>query len=237
MRVSAIAVSLVCLASPLAALSQQRTSPERCRTGIIEGEVKEGQQFIRRIGSGLEVMLEPLPLGWVLRVLPVSASRPAHDYAELATPPYHSISPLLISTDFSFRAQDAVGWTPRRFRYAPDRAAFTRLLKAYESYEAKPGASPASQNILAELVAQSPGGILTILDAHLVPGIADQASTVAVVASHFSTTPHVIEPPPNGRPSPLGKITWFRFRIALQLPREFSPAAGLEVKSVPCGNL
>ena len=41
-----------------------------------------------------------------------------HDYAELATPPYESVSPLLLSTDFSFRAQDAVAWNPRRFRYA-----------------------------------------------------------------------------------------------------------------------
>ena len=51
-----------------------------------------------------------------------------HDYAELATPPYESVSPLLLSTDFSFRAQDAVAWNPRRFRYADNSAEFQRLM-------------------------------------------------------------------------------------------------------------
>ena len=76
-----------------------------------------GRAMSARSGNGLEVMLEPLASGWILRVLPASGPRPAHDYAELATPPYRSVSPLLISTDYSFRAQDAVAWNPRRFRY------------------------------------------------------------------------------------------------------------------------
>ncbi|HEY6374845.1 MAG TPA: hypothetical protein VIX90_04900, partial [Edaphobacter sp.] len=91
-----------------------------CVRGVLEGEVHAGEGFVRPIGNGLEVMLEPLASGWILRVLPVGVPRPAHDYAELATPPYQSVSPLLISTDFSFRAQDAVGWNPREFRFAAD---------------------------------------------------------------------------------------------------------------------
>jgi hypothetical protein len=224
-------VALALLFSPLAA------SAQRCRVGVLDGEVKAGQQYVHRIGSGLEVMLEPLPSGWILRVLQVAPSRPAHDYAELATPPYHSVSPLLLSTDFSFRAQDAVGWTPRRFRYAPDQAMFARLLKAYEDFEAKPGPSAASQQALAELVTQAPGGVLTILDAHLIPGAADQAGTAATLASHFTTTPHVIDPLPDGKSTPLGRITWLRFRIAIELSKEFKPDPRLEVKLTPCGNM
>src|SRR3982751_5665863 len=85
--------------------------------GVFEGEVRAGQQYVKGIGGGIELMLEPLPSGWILRVLPVGVGRPEHDYAELATPPYRSVNPLSISTDFSFRAQDAVAWNPRRFRF------------------------------------------------------------------------------------------------------------------------
>ena len=90
-----------------------------------------GRILSRPIGNGLEVTLEPLPSGWILRVIPKGKPRPPHDYAELATPPYHSVSPLLISTDYSFRAQDALGWNPRRFRFAPDQRSFSRMLNVY----------------------------------------------------------------------------------------------------------
>ena len=238
MRVSrVIAASLALVSFPFGAAAQKTDGPVRCRVAVMEGEVKAGQQFVKRIGSGLEVMLEPLPSGWILRVLPVAPTRPSHDYAELATPPYHSVSPLLLSTDFSFRAQDAIGWTPRRFRYAQDQAMSARLLKAYDAYEAKPGASPASQQALAELVAQAPAGVLTILDAHLTPGMADQAGTAATLASHFIATPHVIEPPADGKTTPLGKINLVRFRIDLELPRALKPESGLDVKLAPCGGV
>src|SRR5579871_6468917 len=99
--------------SAWAASSTAKTAT--CTRAVMEGEVWAGQRFEKRIGNGLEVMLEPLESGWILRVLPVGAPRPEHDYAELASPPYRSVSPLLISTDFSFRAQDAVAWNPRHF--------------------------------------------------------------------------------------------------------------------------
>src|SRR5580698_3517284 len=102
-----------------------------CRRAVLEGEVRAGDEYVRPMGNGLEVMLEPLASGWILRVLPVSGPRPAHDYAELATPPYESVSPLLIGTDFSFRAQDAVAWNPRQFRFAVDGQEFQQMLAAY----------------------------------------------------------------------------------------------------------
>ena len=200
----------------------------------MEGQVRAGEFFIRPIGDGLELMLEPLASGWILRVLPEGKPMPSHDYAELTTPPYHSVSPLLISTDFSFRAQDAVGWNPRRFRFAANEATFSRLLSLYSEYEAKPGQSPALEQNLAALVSQSPEAVLTILDAHLVPGTADQARTAATVATHFLTTPHTVENPSDGKPTALGKLTWLSFRITFDLPQGFHAASGLKIKQQPC---
>ena len=232
MRLRRLAV-LVVLAS-IAGFSQQPAKAGRCSVGVLEGQVRAGESFIRPIGSGLELMLEPLASGWILRVLPEGKPRPSHDYAELATPPYHSVSPLLISTDFSFRAQDAVGWNPRRFRFAADETSFGKLLKAYNEYEANPAQSSAAQQNLAALVSQSHGALLTILDAHLVPGTADQAGTAATVATHFLTTPHTVENPSDGKPTALGKLTWMRFRIDLDLPRGFRASRDLKIKQQPC---
>ena len=96
----------------------------RCSRAVIEGEVRAGGGFRASFGGGLDFVLEPTALGWVVRVLPTGEGRKSVDYAEVATPPYRSVSPLLVSTDFSFRAQDAVGWNPRRFRYAGGQAGF-----------------------------------------------------------------------------------------------------------------
>ena len=210
------------------------TAPAPCRTGTIEGEVRAGEPFVRPIGDELEVMLEPLASGWILRVLPAGKSRPPYDYAELATPPYHSVSPLLINTDYSFRAQDAVGWNPRRFRFAQDQRSFQGLLKAYDEYESKGVGSAAAQQALAELVSHAPEGTLAILDAHLVPGTGDQAAAASRVASHFGSTAHTLEKPADGRTTALGKLTWMRFRIALELPAGFAADRGLTLSKRPC---
>lgn len=63
-----------------------------CLEEVFEGEVRAGQGFERLIGNGLEVILEARTSGWILRVLPANGPRPVHDYAELATPPYQSVS-------------------------------------------------------------------------------------------------------------------------------------------------
>jgi hypothetical protein len=221
------------------------TSPRTCRAAVFEGDVKAGQAFERKLGNGLKLMLDPLPSGWIIRVLPAAGPRGEHDYAELATPPYESVNPLLISTDFSFRAQDAVGWNPRRFRFASSAAAFAQLYQAYRRYvgpgphafgQAASGASPASEQELARRIAEAASGTLQIFDAGLIGGTADQWKTAATVASHFSTTAHVEEQPSSGAPTPLGKITWMKFRITLELPLGFPVAPGLTVKGVPCEN-
>jgi hypothetical protein len=205
-----------------------------CARAVTEGEVRAGQRFVKVFGDGLEVMLEPLESGWILRILPVGVPRTEHDYAELASPPYRSVSPLLISTDFSFRAQDAVAWNPRHFRFAADKVMFAEMSKAYGEYRTKPVPSTAAMNRLAELVGRAPEGTIQILDARLVPGTGDQAKMAAAVASHFSTTAHSLEQPEDSHGTPLGKITWIRFRISLELPEEFRVDRGVVVERYGC---
>jgi hypothetical protein len=207
-------------------------APAACTRAVVEGEVRSGQGFEKTIGSGLEVMLQPLASGWILRVLPAGMPRPEHDYAELATPPYQSVSPLLISTDFSFRAQDAMAWNPRHFRFAADQHTFARMSEAYSEYRRAP--MGAAQGRLAELVGRAPEGLLQILDAHFVPGTGDQARAAGAVASHFSTTAHSLEKPADGKGTPLGKLTWIRFRINLELPEGFRAERGVVLDRYEC---
>jgi hypothetical protein len=207
-----------------------------CWRGVVEGEVRAGESFARPIGGGLEVRLEALSWGsgWLLRVLPVSGPRPVHDYAELATPPYASVSPLLLSTDFSFRAQDAVAWNPRRFRFAASAKEFAQMAAMYERYSRVSPPAAGVENELATVVSQAPEGTLQILDARLIPGTANQAQMAAMVASHFNTTPHTVEEPMQGKGSALGKLSWVRFRISLQLPRGFKAHPRLTKEIYPC---
>ncbi len=212
-----------------------------CRVGVIEGEVRAGESFERPIGGGLIVRLDALSWGsgWALRVLPASGmpkTRPVgvQDYAQLATPPYSAVNPLLLSTDFSFRAQDAVAWNPRRFRYAGDAAEFARLEAAYERYMRITPPTAQAENELATMVSAEPEGTLQILDARLIPGTANQAGTAALVASHFSTTAHTVEEPADGKGLPLGRLTWVRFRISVELLRSFEPDKGIKVESGGC---
>jgi hypothetical protein len=179
-------------------------------------------------------MLEPLASGWILRVLPAGVPRGAHDYAELATPPYRSVNPLLISTDFSFRAQDAIAWNPRQFRYAANATEFSRLSTAYGEYQRSPESGRAAEANLGALAARQPEGVLEILDARLVPGTANQAQTAALVATHFETTAHRVEQPADGRGTPLGKLTWMRFRLRFDLPAGFRAESGVTLEAGRC---
>jgi hypothetical protein len=210
-----------------------------CRRAIVEAELKAGQPLSEPIGGGLRVYFQPVASGWILRVLPLAGPIPQHDYAELATPPYQSVSPLSISTDFAFRAQDAVGWNPRHFRFATSGAGYQRLLAlVLPVVAAGPGKSapPALEAALAHELAQTSEGTLTLLDSRLVPGTADQWLAAGAVASHFATTAHTLVPEPDGRTSPLGRLLWLKIRLELQLPEGWSGAhegAGAAVRLEP----
>ncbi|ADV81826.1 hypothetical protein AciPR4_0993 [Terriglobus saanensis SP1PR4] len=182
-----------------------------------EGEVSEGQSFSHPGPGQLDFLLENIPSGWIIRVLPRDLPRSAYDFAGLATPPYDSPNPILISTDFAFRAQDAIGWNPRRFQYFDSAEKMRQAVADYNLIKAS-GAKPTAEQsaAMARLIALSAAAspaIFTILDAHLIGGTGDQFVMAAAVASHFSTTAHVVEQPSGPHSSPLGKITWMRFRL------------------------
>lgn len=195
--------------------------PATCSVVVVEGEVRAGEEFRAAALAGVEVRLEPVPGGWLLRVTPTAHAD--EDWAEMATPPYRSVTPLLVSTDYSFRAQDAVGWNPRRFRFAASGAAYGQMRGLRQAMEA--GAADKAAK-LAEMASGQPGGVLVILDAHLVPGTADQTRAAAMVAGHFAGTAHELEQPASGSPTPLGQLTWMRFRVSLELPRGAKAAPG-----------
>ncbi|WP_213805861.1 hypothetical protein [Granulicella sp. dw_53] len=207
-----------------------------CRRGIVEGEVRAGESLSRPIGGGLQVRMEPLSWGsgWLLQVLPESGPRLIHDYAGLATPPYDSVNPLLFSTDFSFRAQDAVAWNPRRFRFAASAAEFARLMEAYERYGKHVPPAQGAESELAAMVSKASEGKLEILDAHLIPGTANQAQMAAMVASHFSSTAHRVEEPTEGKGMALGKLTWARYRISLDFPQGFRVNPEMKIEEYKC---
>jgi hypothetical protein len=204
---------------------------------VVAGELNAGQQLSQPIGGGLKVWFQAIPSGWILRVVPVAGPLPEHDYAELATPPYQSVTPLSISTDFSFRAQDAVGWNPRRFRFATSPAEFDEVQAAYRDLMAA-GATPSgkAQSALAQAIGKTSEGTLTIVDSRLVPGTADQWRMAAAVASHFETTAHTLVEEPNHTTSSLGRLVWLRFRLILDLPPGFRADPALHVETAVCGN-
>jgi hypothetical protein len=199
--------------------------------------LQAGQEYTHSLGNGLRVWFQPIASGWILRLVLAAGPVGDHDYAELATPPYQSVSPLSISTDFAFRAQDAVGWNPRRFQFAASLEDFKRLRRMYERLEQANGhGSTALDRELAAEVGRAAQAKLTIVDARLVPGMADQWRMAAAVSSRFASTAHTLVEPADGRPSQLGTLVWVRFRMEFELPPGFRPDPGLRVVPQVCGD-
>jgi len=200
-----------------------------CRRAVLEGDVKAGESFQRSFAKNFDFLLEALPSGWIVRILPVGVPRGDHDYAELATPPYKSVTPLAVSTDFAFRAQDAVAWNPRRFGYAADAATARKLAELYPAVLAN---DTKASSEAAVLTLRQPQAELQIIGAALVPGTANQWRMAAAVASHLETTPHEVVQ--GEQPTPLGRLAELHFRVRLDLPPGAVPAAGVVLERVPC---
>lgn len=233
-----IALSLLFAALPVQAASPPGPKPATCRAEVVEGELTAGQDLSRPIGGGLRLWFEATAAGWILRVVPDHGPVGEHDYAEVATPPYRSVTPLSVSTDFAFRAQDAVGWNPRRFRFATSAGSFERLLKAYQQVvDAGPTPPAALEGQLSDEITRAADGKLTIVDAKLVPGMADQWRMAGAVSTRFPATAHTLVQPADGKPSPLGKLLWVRFRVEFDLPAGFAPEKTLRIVPHICGNL
>lgn len=194
------------------AFAVQAVAQKGCPSLTFEGEVQAGKSFRHAMGPQQSFLLESLASGWIVRVLPAAGARGAHDYAELATPPYRSPNPLLISTDFSFRAQDAVAWNPREFHFFTSAQQMAIATKAYDATMKEPN-RPAAGAALFPLLAEACTATLQIVDARIAGGSADQSLMAATVAQHFSQTAHTVDT--SAPASKLGKVLWMRFRVTV----------------------
>jgi hypothetical protein len=223
-----------------------------CTRVTIEGEVSAGRQWRAALGQG-----------WVFRVLPIAASLPEYsgwdlvvdreqaagypDALLLATLPYNSINEREIGTTFGLRAQDAIGWNPRSFRFLSNPAEFKEAQRSFlelnqsgfvQGSEGKPGASKGRMaKTLARLLELEKGasdGEFRILDAHIVPGVADPMPFAQAWALAASKTPHEIEDVPANQASERGRLQSMRFRLTLWLPGQWNAPPELGAVKIRC---
>jgi hypothetical protein len=88
---------------------------------------------------------------------------------------------------------------------------------------------------LMELERQSSAGEFHIVDARLVPGIADAAPYAENWALAASRTPHTFEQAAQGKSTPLGELRWIRFSITLWLPGAWNFPRELHAERTACG--
>lgn len=207
-----------------------------CTKVVLAGEVNTGQEWRVAFGQGwvfLVLPIQPGKAGYSGWDLVVDREQPAGypDALLLATPPYNSINEREVGTTYGLRAQDAIGWNPRSFRFLTNPAAFDESRKLYLSLSRggqvrlaaqansgqKTEAVRATQRLM-ELDTQSSAGQFRILDARLAPGIADAVPYAENWAVQSARTPHSTRPAQGGRATPLGQLDWMRFSVTLWLP-------------------
>lgn len=207
----------------------------------MKGEARAGQEWRIEIGRGWVFRLVPIApgqnsyTGWDLVV---DRDQPAGfpDALLLATPPYNSINEREIGTTFGLRAQDAIGWNPRTFRFLISPAALHYGQQIYGQLSGGTSAASAmraSRGLLA-LEGQAATGKLQILDAHLTPGAADPASFAENWAEQSYATPQSNEPATHGAAGPLGELHWIRFDLTLWLPEGWDAPRALHAAPAAC---
>ena len=234
------------------AASAGAATPAGCLRVELRGEAQAGREWKASLGEG-----------WVFRVLPIRPDRgpagqkysgwdlvvdreqPAGypDALLLATPPYDSISEREIGTTFGLRAQDAIGWNPRSFRFLTSAAALGQGQTLLQSIHAtggdprRPSAATAQARALEQLAAlnrKAAAGEFRILDARLVPGVGDAAPFAQEWALASARTPHTLEPAADGKSTLRGEMRWMRFSITLRLPEGWRVPAGLPARRTGC---
>ncbi len=217
-----------------------------CQRVTIEGEVNAGQEWNATLGGG-----------WVFRVVPITASQAAYsgwdlvmdrqppagypDALLLATLPYDSINQREIGTTFGLRAQDAIGWNPRSFHFVSDprqfregQQWFLQVMQARSARASNAEAQPAVAGPMARLLELSKtasSGELRILDARIVPGVADPKPYAQAWALAASRTHHEVQ---HGQASAEGRLVWMRFGITLWLPPGWRLSSALHSARLPC---
>lgn len=228
----------------------------RCEEIVLTGEVSAEHEWTKPFGEG-----------WVFRVLPISESKTAPgadgwdlvvdrkrqtgypDALMLASPPYHLINEREVATKFGLRAQDAIGWNPRTFRFMTNRADFReaqRLFRALDhrgAFNAKPTiqdsvrkerAFQQAMRRFVKLTQRSSPGEFRILDAHLTPGNGKVKPYAMNWAQQSASTPHTDEPAAGGQATPLGSLEWMRFKVTLWLPKGWRTPGKIRAGPAPC---
>jgi len=223
---------------------------------VLNGEVSAGHEWKMAFGEGWTFRVVPIPKdktaagigGWDLVV---DRDEPAGfpDAVLVATPPYNLINPREVATSYGLRAQDAIGWNPRRFRFMTNRNAFRQAQRLYLSLirygelggKGKEVASGRKKKALdraktrfIKLAKESSPGEFDILDARLAPGIGAVKPYAANWALQSAKTPHTVEPPPDGSPTELGNLDWIRFSVTLWVPGSWRAPGKLQNPRAPC---
>ena len=231
--------------------------PEQCRRVVMQGQVEAGNEWKHSIGQG-----------WVFRLVPIKAGEKGYsgwdlvvdraggagfpDALLLATPPYDSINQREVGTTFGIRAQDAIGWNPRNFRFLTSPVVLRKAQKQYFALHSNPeidrhdrdvvhvaqASKPAddpdspSESLVTEIAAQSASGQFRILDAHLTPGTASALPYAQNWAIQQRDTPHTITS--TDSPTPYGKLDELRFEITLWLPGNWKTPKALQATPALC---
>lgn len=247
----------MCAGSSIARASgAQGSAPVTCEKLVLNGEVSAGHEWKAAIGEGWAIRVVPIPKdktsagigGWDLVV---DREEPAGfpDAVLIATPPYNLINPREIGDSYGLRAQDAIGWNPRHFRFMTNRSAFRQaqrlylLLNRYGELggKTKEVVSGRKAKTLAraktrfmKLAKESSPGQFDIVGARLTPGIATVKPYATNWALQSAKTPHTEEPPPGGAPTALGNLDWIRFSLTLWVPESWRAPSELQHPRMPC---
>jgi hypothetical protein len=202
---------------------------------VLHGEVSEGKDWSADLGQG-----------WVFRVVPTAkpedrkagrfsgwdlvVDRAGEEYPDallLATPPYGSLNEREIGTTFGLRAQDALGWEPRRFHFFTSAADLSR---GRSLFGAVMGGDAAASRDLLGMVERASAGEFLVTEAKLKLGQGDAPAYGKDWALNLAQVKHQVVQ--SGEDSKSGTLVWIRFSVTLWLPSGWVAPKG-EVVSCP----
>ena len=227
-----------------------------CTEIELRGEVAEKQEWRAAIGEGWEFRVVPITgvpgkgkSGggvWILGLGDLAVDREKDggypDALLLATPPYGSLNPREIGTTYGMRAQDAIAWTPKRFRFFISDEDWKQARELYGTLMPGTGrgegSAVAGRKLLSMVGAPGVGyGEFEVMEARLVAGVGDPPAFARQWAANLGRVPHTLvqnEGRSGGASAPLGELKWIRFRATLTFPGAWKFPAGLSRKAARC---
>jgi hypothetical protein len=161
----------------------------------------------------------------------------------LATLPYNSINEREIGTTFGLRAQDAIGWNPRSFHFLSSASDFRDAQQWFRQMVARgvnatsTGSSGDQNKAMAQLLqlqGRASSGQFRIVDARIVPGIADPQPFARGWALAASRMQYEVVPALPGESTQRGRLAWMRFALTLWLPARWKVPAQWHAVPGPC---